>query len=249
MLEINHLAVISRLLPFSAKVKRGDRVHIIGPNGAGKSSLLAAIAGMLKAEGEVVIAGNRITELSGRELSRYRSYLCQQYLPLSAMPVYQYLSLHQIAGSSAEAVDKTLTQLCNLLHLNDKLAHKITQLSGGEWQRVRLVATLLQVWPSVNPQGCLLLLDEPANSLDIAHQQALDLIINEFCSEGGIAIISDHDLNHTLQHACRVWMLSQGEVIANGLTAEVMQPEPLSLNYGVFFKLHHFEGRSWIMTV
>lgn len=248
MLQINHLAVTSRLLPFSATALPGSRVHIIGPNGAGKSSLLAAIAGILPAMGEVFIAGNEIAELSGGALARYRSYLCQQYLPLSAMPVFQYLSLHQIAGSNPFAVEQTLTQLCERLHLTDKLAQAITRLSGGEWQRVRLIAALLQVWPTVNPAGCLLLLDEPASGLDIAHQQALDLIIKDFCTAGGIAIISDHDLNHTLQHADRVWMLSKGEVIANGTATEVMQPDRLTPNYGVNFKLHHFDGKPWIMT-
>ncbi len=248
MLQINHLAVTSRLLPFSANALPGNRVHIIGPNGAGKSSLLAAIAGILPASGEVLIAGRAMAELSGRALSRYRSYLCQQYLPLSAMPVFQYLSLHQIAGSDPLAVDQTLSQLCERLHLSDKLGQAITRLSGGEWQRVRLVAALLQVWPALNPAGCLLLLDEPASGLDIAHQQALDLIIKDFCAAGGIAIISDHDLNHTLQHADWVWMLSKGEVIANGTATEVMQPERLTTNYGVYFKLHHFEGKPWIMT-
>lgn len=248
MLQINDLTVASRLLPFSANVFPASRVHIIGPNGAGKSSLLAAIAGMLPAMGEVLIGSSDIAQLSGRALSRYRSYLCQQYLPLSAMPVFQYLSLHQVTGSDPLAVEQTLTRLCDRLHLTDKLAQAITRLSGGEWQRVRLVAAMLQVWPSVNPEGCLLLLDEPASGLDIAHQQALDLIIKDFCAAGGIAIISDHDLNHTLQHADRVWMMSKGEVIASGSASEVMQPELLTPNYGVYFKLHHFDGRPWIMT-
>ncbi len=248
MLQIKHLAVDSRLLPFSVNVLPANRVHIIGPNGAGKSSLLAAIAGILSNSGDVFIAGNRTAELSGRELARYRSYLCQQYLPLSVMPVFQYLSLHQIPGCNPVALDEAITQLGERLHLTDKFSQSITRLSGGEWQRVRLVAALLQVWPSLNPQGHILLLDEPANSLDIAHQQALDLIIKEFCAGGGIALISDHDLNHTLQHADQVWMLSKGKMIAKGATSEVMRPDLLSANYGVNFKLHHFDGKPWIMT-
>lgn len=249
MLQINHLAVPNRLLAFSANISSGTRVHIIGPNGAGKSSLLAATAGMLAAEGQVFIGGEDIALLSGRELSRYRSYLPQQYLPLSVMPVFQYLSLHQISGGDPLVIDNTLSLLCERLHLTHQLEQKITRLSGGEWQRVRLVAAFLQVWPTVNSAGRLLLLDEPASGLDIAHQQALDLIINDFCTAGGIAIISDHDLNHTLHHASRVWMLSKGEVIASGTPAEVMQPERLSANYGVYFTLHQFDNKPWIMTV
>ncbi|MDR3433835.1 MAG: vitamin B12 ABC transporter ATP-binding protein BtuD [Rouxiella aceris] len=248
MLQLNQLAVTSRFSSFSAQIYPGNRVHIIGPNGAGKSSLLASIAGMLPGSGEVIIQGQSIAELSGLQLSRYRSYLCQQSLPLSVMPVFQYLSLHQPQTAAPDPLEHTLSMLCDKLHLSDKLAKPVTQLSGGEWQRVRLVATLLQVWPDLNPLGCLLLLDEPANSLDIAHQQAIDELIGLFCRAGGMAIISDHDLNHTLHHADNVWLMSGGRVVAAGETAAVLQPECLSSLYGVSFQLHNLAGKSWLMT-
>lgn len=248
MLQLNNLTVDSRLSSFSAKVLPGTRVHIIGPNGAGKSTLLASVAGMLKAEGEVLIIGKLISSLSGHQLSQLRSYLCQQYLPLSTMPVFQYLSLHQPQGSNPLQLENTLTLLCERLHLSDKLSKAVTRLSGGEWQRVRLVAALLQIWPTLNPQGAVLLLDEPATSLDIAHQLAIDLLINEFCVAGGIAVISDHDLNHTLHQANLVWLMSEGRVVATGSANEVLQPDTLSPVYGVYFQLHHVSGKPWIMT-
>lgn len=249
MLTLNNLAIAGRFLAFSARVAAGSRVHIIGPNGAGKSSLLASIAGMLPAEGTTLIDDRPLAAFSGQELSRCRSYLCQHSLPLTAMPVYQYLSLHQPLGVSIAELENTLTRLCDRLHLLDKLSKAVTRLSGGEWQRVRLVAALLQVWPTINPQGRILLLDEPANSLDIAHQQATDLLINEFCAAGGIAIISDHDLNHTLHHADQVWLMAQGAVFETGTPNEVLQPAILQPVYDVYFEQHQIAGKSWIMTV
>jgi vitamin B12 transport system ATP-binding protein len=248
MLKIKQLALESRFLPLSTRVSAGARVHIVGPNGAGKSSLLASIAGMLNATGEVSIDGQLITKLSGRELSRYRSYLCQQYLPLSTMPVFQYLFLHQPVGVEPVVLEKTLNNLCVNQHIDDKLSTAVTRLSGGEWQRVRLVAALLQVWPTINPQGALLLLDEPANSLDIAHQRAMDALIDEFCAVGGIALVTDHDLNHTLHHADWVWLMHKGKTVAMGTPQNVLQPENLTPVYDVDFKLQHFSGKSWIMT-
>ncbi len=86
------------------------------------------------------------------------------------MPVWHYLTLHQH--------DKTRTELLNdvagALALDDKLGRSTNQLSGGEWQRVRLAAVVLQITPQANPAGQLLLLDEPMNSLDVAQQSALD---------------------------------------------------------------------------
>lgn len=248
MLKIESLAVTGRVAALSAEVAAGSRVHIIGPNGAGKSTLLASMAGMLPAEGEISLAGQPLSALTGQALSRYRSYLRQQYLPLSVMPVFQYLSLHQPAGVAPAALEETLMMLCERLHLADKLASSITRLSGGEWQRVRIVAALLQVWPTINPQGRLLLLDEPANSLDIAHQQATDQLVDAFCAAGGIAVVSDHDLNHTLHHAHHVWLMNNGKVIKRGSPGEVMQPANLTPVYGVYFQQHQVAGKDWILT-
>ncbi|VTR14447.1 Vitamin B12 import ATP-binding protein BtuD [Serratia fonticola] len=90
------------------------------------------------------------------------------------MPVFQYLALHQPAGAEESELEKAILYLARSLKLADKLSRMLTQLSGGEWQRVRLAAVLLQVWPTVNPLSQLLLLDEPTNSLDVAQKVALD---------------------------------------------------------------------------
>ena len=106
--------------------------------------------------------------------------------------------------------------MCQRLRLVDKLSRMLTQLSGGEWQRVRLAAVLLQVWPSVNPHSRLLLLDEPTNSPDVAQKVALDRLLREFCQSGRSALVCAHDLNHTLQQADRVWLLHAGRLVAQG---------------------------------
>src|SRR5476649_303129 len=214
MVECDNLSVPDRLHAFSVQIPAGSRVHIVGPNGAGKSSLLARIAGMLEGAGHVSLSGQSLASLSGPERARLRGYLCQQSAPVSMMPVFQYLSLHQPAAAQAKTLEDTITMLASQLHLHDKLARPITRLSGGEWQRVRLTATLLQVWPTLNPQSQLLLLDEPMNSLDVAQQQALDGLIDQFCASGRITIMSDHDLNHTLHHADWVWLMQAGQVVS-----------------------------------
>jgi vitamin B12 transport system ATP-binding protein len=165
------------------------------------------------------------------------------------MPVFQYLSLHQPAMAEATLVERTITHLARELHLDDKLQRAVTRLSGGEWQRVRLAATLLQVWPTLNPQSQLLLLDEPMNSLDVAQQQALDGLINQYCASGRIAIMSDHDLNHSLHHASLVWLMKAGQVVAAGRCTDIMQPERLSKVFSVHFQVHNVENRRWLSAV
>ncbi len=97
------------------------------------------------------------------------------------------------------------------LALDDKLGRSTNQLSGGEWQRVRLAAVVLQITPQANPAGQLLLLDEPMNSLDVAQQSALDKILSALCQQGLAIVMSSHDLNHTLRHAHRAWLLKGGK--------------------------------------
>jgi vitamin B12 transport system ATP-binding protein len=88
----------------------------------------------------------------------------------------------------------------------------VNHISGGEWQRVRLAAVILQIHPLANPSGQLLLLDEPMNSLDVAQQAALDRLLSELCAAGIAVVMSSHDLNHTLRHAHQSWLICRGDI-------------------------------------
>ncbi|MBH2898309.1 vitamin B12 ABC transporter ATP-binding protein BtuD [Serratia ureilytica] len=248
MLQLVEVGVAGRLAPFSAQIDGGVQVHLIGPNGAGKSTLLARVAGMLPGLGEVRLDGRALSDYPGSELASRRGYLSQQQPPVSLMPVFQYLALHRPAAATQTDVEHAILYLCRRLKLVDKLSRMLTQLSGGEWQRVRLAAVLLQVWPSVNPHSRLLLLDEPTNSLDVAQKVALDRLLREFCQSGRSALVCAHDLNHTLQQADRVWLLHAGRLVAQGVTREVMAPALLSQIYEVDFQLQWVGDQRWIMT-
>ncbi len=248
MLQLSHVGVEGRLAPFSGRIAAGLQVHLIGPNGAGKSTLLARLAGILPGPGEIRLLGRPLGDYPGNALARHRAYLCQQQPPVTLMPVFQYLALHQPVGADECALENTIFYLAQSLKLSDKLPRMLTQLSGGEWQRVRLAAVLLQVWPTVNPQSRLLLLDEPTNSLDVAQKVALDRLLREFCQSGRSALVCAHDLNHTLQQADRVWLLHAGRLVAEGNTLEVMEPGLLSNVYDVDFHLQALGEQRWLMT-
>ncbi len=166
---------------------------------------------MTSGKGSIQFAGQPLEAWSATKLALHRAYLSQQQTPPFAMPVWHYLTLHQH--------DKTRTELLNdvagALALDDKLGRSTNQLSGGEWQRVRLAAVVLQITPQANPAGQLLLLDEPMNSLDVAQQSALDKILSALCQQGLAIVMSSHDLNHTLRHAHRAWLLKGGKMLAS----------------------------------
>ncbi|CNI29003.1 vitamin B12 ABC transporter ATP-binding protein BtuD [Yersinia pekkanenii] len=248
LLQLGNVTVEKRLAPLSAQVIAGVQIHLIGPNGAGKSTLLASLAGILPAEGDIVLAGKALSLYSGHDLARLRAYLCQQQSTLTMMPVFQYLALYQPVGVDPDAVAATIGYLCKRLRLTDKLPRMLSQLSGGEWQRVRLAAVFLQVWPDINPDSKLLLLDEPYTGLDVAQKVALDGLLREFCSAERSAIISTHDLNHTLQQADQVWLMARGNMLAQGSTKQVMEANILSEVFEVDFQVHSFNHQNWIIT-
>nr|WP_024967918.1 vitamin B12 ABC transporter ATP-binding protein BtuD [Pantoea sp. IMH] len=244
LLVCRDVAVSQRFLPFSAEVHQGELVHLLGPNGAGKSSLLAALSGLLPASGAIIFAGKRLDAWRADSLAQRRAYLHQQQLPPGNMPVWHYLELHR--GSVRASDDELrLPALVQAFQLQDKLDRLLTQLSGGEWQRVRLAAMFCQLG---QPAGKLLLLDEPLTGLDLAQQAAFDRYLASLLTEGLTAIVSGHDINHTLHHAQRVWLMKNGKMVRQGSVKDVLQPVILSAVYQVPFRRIAVDGDEMLST-
>ncbi|MBS0847505.1 vitamin B12 ABC transporter ATP-binding protein BtuD [Citrobacter sp. JGM124] len=243
ILQLCHVAVAGRLEPVSVEVHAGEITHLVGPNGAGKSTLLARMAGLSDGPGEVLLNERPLSEWLAAELSHHRAWLTQYQTPPFAMPVWHYLQLHQ----SSPGADEVMIRLGKALHLTHKLTKPVNQLSGGEWQRVRLAAVFMQIDPHINARGQLLLLDEPMNSLDIAQQTAVDRLLHYF-REAGIGIVmSSHDLNHSLGHADQVWLLRNGVMLAKGRSTDVLSPRYLDEAYNMSFRVLSVEGHTMLV--
>ncbi len=245
LLECQGVAVAQRLAPFDAEVGQGELIHLLGPNGAGKSTLLACLAGLLPARGRLMLAGRPIGEWSPAMLARQRAWLSQQQALSGRMPVWHYLSMHQSHPPSLEERDRTLLALCQRFQLEQKLASPLSNLSGGEWQRVRLVAIFAQI---SQPEGRLLLLDEPMTGLDLAQQAVLDRYLAERVAAGLTAVVSGHDINHTLHHAQHVWLMKEGNMICQGEAKAVLQPDLLSQIYQLPFRRLKVENQEILTT-
>lgn len=244
LLQLNGVTVADRLGPITATVEPGELIHLVGPNGAGKSTLLARMAGLIEGQGSIQLNDRPLEAWLPAALSRRRAWLSQQQLPPFAMPVWHYLQLHQPSPDAEQA----MMRLAEALWLTDKLTRPVNQLSGGEWQRVRLAAVLLQIDPEANPLGQLLLLDEPMNSLDVAQQAALDRVLLAFCEAGIAVVMSGHDLNHSLRHAHKVWLLREGKMVAQGCRDLVLTPQNLAAAYQMPFRLLRIEGHSMLIS-
>lgn len=229
MLNVTNIAIENRLKPLSFAVAKGEIVHLIGPNGSGKSTAIGVISGLFPAEGRVEIEGMDIANCDLTSLARLRAYMSQQDRPSFAIPVYQYLSLALTALGEVctHQTQLAIDEVCGCLDITDKLSRSIHQLSGGEWQRVRLAATCLQIWPAINPDAKLLLLDEPAASLDIGQEAAMYRLIRCIASKGIAVIMANHDLNRSLREADQVILLQEGLCVAMGEPPGVMNTEQL----------------------
>ncbi|MCW8329804.1 vitamin B12 ABC transporter ATP-binding protein BtuD [Photobacterium sp. SDRW27] len=227
--DVKNLAMSPRLLPVSFTVEAGEIVHLIGPNGSGKSTAISMLSGLFAGDGDVQFLGKSIDDYDLHFLARLRCYLAQQDRPAFAVGVYHYLSLalSALGELDADRVQAALDEVCQALNIADKLTRSIQQLSGGEWQRVRLAAACLQVWPSLNPDAKLLLLDEPAAALDIGQEAAMYKLIRMMAEKGISVVMANHDLNRSLREADKVLLLNNGSCVAKGKPEEVMTVERL----------------------
>ncbi|MFD2176664.1 vitamin B12 ABC transporter ATP-binding protein BtuD [Veronia pacifica] len=249
MIRIEDLSLPPRLLPVNLTVNKGEILHILGPNGSGKSTLLSLLSGLEEGEGNIWIDGKRIAEFDNQHLAKVRGYLSQQGKPPFAIGVHQYLSLclNAVTVTDSTIIDRVVKTLCDTLEINDKLSRNTEQLSGGEWQRVRLAGVCLQIWPELNPEAKVLILDEPASALDIAQQDVLYRLIKTVSDLGITIVMANHDLNKSLNEADRVVIMKSGHIIKQGLANKVMVPEVIRDVFGVEMRRHVVEGKSILL--
>ncbi|WP_330959437.1 vitamin B12 ABC transporter ATP-binding protein BtuD [Photobacterium sp. 53610] len=245
ILRVDNIAFDTRLLPLSFSVRRGEIVHFIGPNGSGKSTAIQCLSGLFHGSGQVMLAGEALSSMDLHDMARYRSYLPQQDKPGFAVGVYQYLRLavSAIPDAEAERVHQAILEICRRLSIEDKLSRHIQQLSGGEWQRVRLAAACLQIWPELHSEGRLLLLDEPATALDIGQEAALYRLLAELSEQGIAVVMANHDLNRALRHADSVIILKQGSCVGKGTPEQVMTVECLEQTFETTVEQVHLHDR------
>ena len=251
MLLINQFLLPNRVGPISGEGKAGRLTLLIGPNGSGKSSLLSGAAGLSVSEGSgtVHLDGECLSTLSISELARRRAMLAQDAVLPHGLLGYELLALGaEPIGGVSEAVCHALARLAAPLGLNSLYQRQINTLSGGEQQRLLIASTLLQVDPSVNPDGKLLLLDEPLAGLDWQHQLATLKLLRAYAALGLTVVASIHDINLACQYADDIWCLHQGKLVANG-PPEVITPALIAEVFSVTVRRFEQDGISLWMPV
>lgn len=219
VIQVKDISLMSRkgslaLDQVSLQVDAGDFITIIGPNGAGKSVLLKCILGLLRPDSGAVIRrpGLRV------------GYIPQKMAVERSIPinVQQFLRLARKAPP-AELLVRT--------GVADILQTPLRALSGGEIQRVLLARAL-----AAEPE--LLVLDEPAQNLDISGQSRLYQLLEEIHRERGIGILMvSHDLHLVMASSRKVICLFHHICCSGEPRAVSQDPKFLSLFGDDFHRL------------
>jgi len=206
----------------------GELMAIIGPNGSGKSTLLEIVSGHLKpGAGTVKLGGQDLHLLSSRTRAQLVGLARQDAPLLFSFEVREFVrqGRHPHLGhglfeteKDEKWVDWAIEKTC----LSELAHRRITEISGGEFQRAILARTLAQ-----RPR--LLLLDEPTANLDIGYQiEMLGLIRQLAASENFAAIIVTHELNLAAEMADKILLLEAGRCLSLGKPEDVLRSELLS---------------------
>ncbi len=192
-------------------ISQGEHLAILGPSGSGKSTLLNIIGGIdYASSGDVVVAGQELSQLNERELALFRrktiGFIFQIFnlLPTftAAENVALPLELNKLSLSSAQAHAK---KLLDQVGLKGRENHLPSQLSVGEQQRVAIARALAN-----NPR--LILADEPTGNLDqITGKNVMDILVDINKSQGTTLIIVTHSLE-VAKRANRIIQIIDGRI-------------------------------------
>ncbi len=209
----------------------GELVCVIGPNGGGKSTLLRLMAGLIEPSGGgIELNGSSVRRLAPRARARAIALVPQGLARLPRSLVrdfvaggrYSHLGRFGTPGPEDRAAVDTALESAEL---TSEARRPMAELSGGQRQRALIARALAQDSP-------LLLVDEPTNSLDPAHQLSIfELIAGQACLGRAVVVVT-HDLNLASQFATRLCLLDAGRILCSGRPDEVLRPEVLEPVYG-----------------
>lgn len=217
----------------SLALEAGQWLMLVGPNGAGKSTLIRAIAQGVPYTGSITLDGRDIRAYKPAQLAQRIGVLSQQHSVGYAYSVEEVVSLGRYAhaagflsGGDAEGkarVEEAL-EMTGLAHLRRT---SVLTLSGGELQRTFLAQVFAQ-----NPQ--ILMLDEPANHLDLVYQKHIFSLIGEWLKTPGRAVMSVvHDLSLARRYGTQAVLMDHGQSVAQGTIPETLTNENLQAVYGM----------------
>lgn len=199
-------AAVHALRGVDLDIPRGEIVVLLGPSGSGKSTLLNIIGGLDRAtDGTALFEGQDLTEMSDRELTRYRrdhvGFVFQFYNLMPSLTARENVELVTEIAEDPMDVDEAL----RLVGLGERMDHFPAQMSGGEQQRVAIARAIAK-----NPT--VLFCDEPTGALDSKTGRAVLHVLNDVNAKLGATVMIVTHAAATAAMAHRVIHFADGAI-------------------------------------
>lgn len=214
----------------SLRAERGSVTAIVGPNGSGKSTLVRALLGRVPlASGRILIDGADVATISRLDLARRCAVVTQREDTTFARGVAEYIALGRYPhggswSAAASGESEAVVSAARRAGVEPLLGRITDELSGGEWQRVRVARALAQ-------GGEALVLDEPTSFLDVGHEMQIFQLAVALAESGTAVLLVSHQLNLVARFATSMVLLHKGSVVATGAPDTVMRGELLERVY------------------
>jgi len=215
----------------SFHLEEGQWLMLAGPNGAGKSTLIETISQGVPYTGSIQLDGRDIRRFKPTQLARRIGVLAQKNTVGYAYTVEEVVGLGRYAHTSGflsardDGGKDRVEQALEMTGLNELRHANVLTLSGGELQRTFLAQVFAQ-----DPQ--ILILDEPANHLDLVYQKHIFSLIQAWLRQPGRAVISVvHDLSLARKYGTHAVLMDHGRCAAQGAIDDVLTPKQLESVY------------------
>jgi energy-coupling factor transport system ATP-binding protein len=205
-------------------IEAGEFVLVSGPSGGGKSSFCRCLNGLIPhfygghVSGDVTVNGSSILKHSTQELARMVGMTFQDpENQLTAMDVEREIVFGmENLGFTKKLMSKRLEESLDTIGISALRHRVITELSGGEKQKVAIAAVL-----ALHPK--VLVMDEPTSELDPKGAEDVLSVVQRLNDELGLTVILvEHRLERVIHLVDRIILIHQGEVIADGLPRQVL---------------------------
>jgi iron complex transport system ATP-binding protein len=225
------------LTNLSLEIETQSFCGILGPNGCGKTTLLDLMARInLPVSGRINFRGKNINDYARRILAREIALVPQNFyinFPFTIKEVVlmgRHPYIHRFGSASTEdrAIVAQAMRIMDIEQFQDKY---VTELSGGEKQRVVFARAFAQDTP-------VIILDEGTSSMDIHHTlKLLDLVRQSVRQKNKTVIAAMHDLNLAAVFCDRIILMKAGKIVATGRTEEVLNEENIRKVFDVDAKI------------
>ena len=220
---ISNIEVLSNI---NLNINKNESIGIIGANGVGKSTLLKLLVGLeLGYTGEILIDDVKVEKKKLSEIRQKIGYVFQDSDSQLFMPtIYEDVAFapKNYGFSKEEVQNRTIEALKNV-GIEDLKDRPIYHLSGGQ-KKLASIATVLSMKPDI------LIFDEPTIALDPRNRRKFIEVLNLL---SGTKVVASHDLDLIYDTCEKTILISDGKIIKNGLTKEILNNKELLENNGL----------------